>query len=56
MDFHKNGIRTVEVSAATLPYPLSFFLAEANEKNGSCEKIRDGVDALLFVSMTHPNA
>lgn len=40
-----------------LSHQLSFFLEEANEKNGSCEKkIRDGVDALLFVRMKHPNA
>jgi len=39
-----------------LSHLRSFFLEEANEKNGSCEKIRDGVDALLFVSKTRQNA
>jgi hypothetical protein len=40
----------------SLSHLLSFFLEEANEKNGSCEKIRVGADALLCVRMTRPNA
>ena len=55
MDFHKNGIGRWRWRLR-LSHLLPFFLEEANEKNGSCEKIRDGVNALLFVRMTHPTA
>ena len=55
MDFHKNGIHTVEVAAAT-PSPIHFLFRGSNEKNSSCEKIRGGADALFSVRVTHPNA